>query len=191
MAPPASEVLEFWFGEPARSLWFATRPAFDDEIRSRFGAVVAAAGAGELGPWAADSGGALALTIALDQFPRNIHRGTPAAFAHDGLARAVARRAIERGFDRAVPLDRRMFFYLPFEHSEALADQERSVALFARWVSEHPAERRADADDQMTYVVRHHEIIRRFGRFPHRNAILGRAATPDEIAFLREPGLSF
>ncbi|HEX8108315.1 MAG TPA: DUF924 family protein, partial [Kofleriaceae bacterium] len=189
--PPASEVLEFWFGEPARSLWFTTRPAFDDEIRSRFGAVAAAAAAGELDPWAASSDGALALTITLDQFPRNIHRGTPAAFAHDGLARAVAGRAIERGFDLAVSLDRRMFFYLPFEHSEALADQERSVELFSRWVSEHPDERRAHAGDQMTYAVRHHEIIRRFGRFPHRNAILGRAPTPEEIEFLCEPRSSF
>jgi uncharacterized protein (DUF924 family) len=189
--PPASEVLAFWFGEPARSLWFASRPAFDDEIRSRFGAVVTAAASGALDGWASSGDGALALTIALDQFPRNIHRGTPAAFAHDARARQVAGRAIDHGFDLAVPLDRRMFFYLPFEHSEALADQERSVELFARWVGEHPEARRADADDQMTYVVRHHEIIERFGRFPHRNAILGRASAPDEIAFLREPGSSF
>jgi uncharacterized protein (DUF924 family) len=189
--PPASEVLEFWFGEPARSLWFATRPTFDDEVRSRFGAVVAAAAAGELDPWAADPGSALALTIVLDQFPRNIHRGTPAAFAHDARARAVADRAIQRRFDLAVPLDRRIFFYLPFQHSEVLADQDCSVKLFTRWASEHPEDRRAHADDEMTYVIRHHEIIRRFGRFPHRNAILGRASTPDEIAFLREPGSSF
>jgi len=187
----ASEVLEFWFGEPARSLWFATRPAFDDEIRSRFGAVVAAAAAGELDPWSASCDGALALTIALDQFPRNIHRGTPAMFAHDDLARAVASRAIERGFDLAVPLDLRMFFYLPFEHSEALADQVRSVELFSCWVIEHPQERRAHAADQMTYAVRHHEIIQQFGRFPHRNAVLGRASTSEEIAFLRDPNSSF
>jgi len=187
----ASEILEFWFTEPARSLWFATRPAFDDEIRSRFGAVVDAAAAGELDGWAADAAGALALTIVLDQFPRNIHRGTPAAFAHDARARAVAHRAVERGLDRDVPLDRRMFFYLPFEHSELAVDQGQSVALFARWVSEHAPDQRAYADDQMTYVVRHHDIIRQFGRFPHRNAILGRASSPDEIAFLREPGAAF
>ena len=191
MSPPASEVLEFWFGEPARSRWFASQPAFDDEIRSRFGELVGAAAAGALDPWAATGEGALALTIALDQFPRNIHRGTPAAFAHDARARAVAGGAIDRGLDRAVPLEHRMFLYLPFEHSEALADQDRSVALFSRWAGEHPEPRRAWADDQMTYVVRHHEIIRRFGRFPHRNAILGRASTPAELAFLAEPNSSF
>jgi uncharacterized protein (DUF924 family) len=191
MSQAAEDVLEFWFSERAPVRWFASEPAFDDEIRSRFGAVVAAAARGDLDPWAATADGALALTIVLDQFPRNIYRGTPKAFACDGRALQVASGAIERQMDRATPLDRRMFFYLPFEHSESLPDQQRSVELFLRWAADHPAERRAYADDQMTYVVRHHEIIRRFGRFPHRNAVLCRVSTADEIAFLAQPNSSF
>lgn len=191
MPVPASEVLAFWFGDRARRLWFATDPAFDAEIRTRFGGLIDDAASGALDPWTATGDGALALVVALDQFPRNIHRGSPQAFEHDAQARRVAERASASGFDLAAPLDRRMFFYLPFEHSESLADQDRSVALFSRWVADHPAEQRAYADDQMTYVVRHHEIIRRFGRFPHRNAVLGRASTADEIAFLAQPSSSF
>jgi uncharacterized protein (DUF924 family) len=187
----AQGVLEFWFGEPARGLWFATRPAFDEEIRVRFGALVEAAAAGALDDWTADAGGALALTVVLDQFSRNIYRGSPRAFGNDARAIAVAASAIAAGFDRAASLERRMFFYLPYEHSESLFDQDRSVELFTRWASEHDDERRAYAGDQLTYVVRHHEIIRRFGRFPHRNAVLGRASTAEEIAFLAEPGSSF
>lgn len=184
-------MLEFWFGERARGRWFASEPAFDDEIRSRFGALVAAAARGDLDAWAATADGALALIVLLDQFPRNIYRGTPKAFECDGRALQVATGAIERQLDRATPLDRRMSFYLPFEHSESLPDQQRSVELYSRWVAEHPEDRRAAADDQMRYVLRHREIIERFGRFPHRNAVLGRASTAAELAFLEEPFSSF
>src|SRR5262249_28851610 len=128
---------------------------------------------------------------ALDQFPRNLHRGTPAAFAHDARARRAAAAAIDRGFDLAAALDQRMFFYLPFQHSELLADQERSVALFTRWAADHPAAPRAQAEDQLSYAVRHHEIIQRFGRFPHRNRALDRTSTADELAFLTEPRSAF
>jgi len=191
MSRTAEGVLEFWFGERARVRWFASEPAFDDEIRSRFGAAVAAAARGDLDPWAATADGALALTIMLDQFPRNIYRGTPRAFECDDRALQVARGAIERHLDRAHPLDRRMFCYLPFQHSESLPAQQRSVELFSRWAAEHPADRRADADDQMMYALRHREIIERFGRFPHRNAVLGRTSTAAELAFLAEPHSSF
>lgn len=175
-------VLEFWFGERARTLWFATDPAFDAEIRSRFGDAVDEAASGNLDAWSSSAGGALALIIMLDQFPRNLHRGSARAFAHDARARALAAHAIASGFDRAVPLDRRRFFYLPYQHSEELADQERSVELFSRWADEHPAHDRANADDEMTYVHAHHDLIRRFGRFPHRNAALGRASTAAELS---------
>lgn len=184
-------MLEFWFSERARVRWFASEPAFDDEIWSRFGATVAAAVGGDLDPWAATADEALALIIVLDQFPRNIYRGTPKAFECDGRALQVARGAIERQLDRAPPLDQRMFFYLPFQHSESLPDQQRSVELFSRWVAEHPEDRRADADDHLMYALRHREIIERFDRFPHRNAVLGRTSTAAEIAFLKEHFSSF
>lgn len=187
----ARDVLDFWFGDHARARWFAKDPAFDAEIRARFGAAIAAAAAGALDAWAADRDGALALTILLDQLPRNVHRGSPRAFEADGHARRIAGGAIDRGLDRAAPLDRRPFFYLPFEHGESLADQDRAVELFSRWAAEHAGAARAEADEELGHALRHREIIRRFGRFPHRNAALGRASTPEELAFLAEPGSSY
>jgi uncharacterized protein (DUF924 family) len=185
------EVLEFWFSERARPLWFERNAAFDEEIRSRFGATVAAACLGDLSYWVRAVDSSLALVLLLDQFPRNIHRGTLRAFSGDAQARATANTAIERGFDRRAPLDRRFFFYLPLEHSEDAKDQARSVALFRRWAEEHRGGARERALEQMKYVLRHQEIVERFGRFPHRNAVLGRESTPEEIAFLEEPHSSF
>jgi uncharacterized protein (DUF924 family) len=172
-------------------LWFKTDPSFDATIRERFAALVEAAIAGRLSAWEAAPDSALALVILLDQLPRNAWRGTPRAFSGDAAARAVAGRAVERGLDGQVPLARRHFFYLPFEHSEDLADQERSCALFYRWAEEYPEDERAKAKEQLRYVDRHKEIIERFGRFPHRNAILGRPSTPQEEAFLKEPMSAF
>ena len=185
------EVLEFWFSEQVRPLWFERNAAFDEEIRSRFGATVAAACLGDLSYWVRAVDSSLALLLLLDQFPRNIHRGTLRAFAGDTHARATANTAIERGFDRRAPLDRRFFFYMPFEHSEDPKDQARSVALFRRWAEEHRGAARERALEQMKYVLRHQEIVDRFGRFPHRNTVLGRESTPEEIAFLQEPNSSF
>ena len=185
------EVLEFWFSERARPLWFEQNTPFDEEIRARFGANVAAACIGDLDYWVRAVDSSLALVLLLDQFPRNIHRGTLRAFAGDARARATAGTAIDRGFDRRTPLDRRFFFYRPFEHGEDPADQARSVALFRRWAEEHRGAAREGALEQMEYVLRHQEIVDRFGRFPHRNAILGRESTPEEIAFLKEPHSSF
>jgi uncharacterized protein (DUF924 family) len=187
----AAELLEFWFSETSRAQWFEKSAAFDGGIRDRFGETARAAAAGGLNHWGETPPGALALVIALDQFPRNLHRDSPRAFAADAKARAVADEAIARGFDREMPLDRRFFFYLPFEHSESPADQRRSIALFQGWVDGHDATGRDRAMKLMPYVHRHAEIIERFGRFPHRNEALGRESTPAEVEFLRQPNSSF
>jgi uncharacterized protein (DUF924 family) len=185
-------VLDFWFEERCSALWFVRDAAFDDEIRLAFGDLAAAAAASKAcTDWVVSAEGALALVILLDQFPRNLHRGSPRAFAADPIARRVAAAAIAAGFDRATPWDRRKFFYLPFEHSEDPAEQALSVELFAAWVAESPPEKRAAAEDQFEYVLRHQEIIERFGRFPHRNIALGRMTTPEEALFLQEPRSSF
>ena len=172
-----SDVVAFW-SAAGPDKWFAKSDAFDAEIRENFLAIYDAAAAGRLATWEATPDGALALLIVLDQFARNMFRGSPRTFAADPLARTVADRAIARGFDQAVAPLERQFFYLPFEHSEAIADQERGVALF-----------RATGDAEMLkWAELHADIIRRFGRFPHRNAVLGRATTPQEQAFLDADG---
>jgi uncharacterized protein (DUF924 family) len=191
MLRPPGDVLEFWFSERVRPLWFAKNPAFDDEIRSGFGANVSAAGVGDLDFWVRAADSSLALVLLLDQFPRNVFRGTPRAFASDARARSIAGTAIDRGFDRNTRPDRRFFFYLPFEHSEEAADQARSVTLFRRWADEHNGPDRERPHEQVKYALLHQKVISRFGRFPHRNAILGRESTPDEVAFLAKPDSSF
>jgi uncharacterized protein (DUF924 family) len=153
--------------------------------------LIRCAAAGELSHWEESAADALALVVLLDQFPRNIHRGSPLAYSADPLARDVAGRAIDHGFHMMLPRNRRFFFYLPFEHSEDLIDQARSITLFRDWVDDCPAEKRAEAEHHFTYILRHEEIIRRFGRFPHRNAVLGRASTPEEAEFLKELRSSF
>lgn len=190
--PTPAGVLDFWFSEEARARWFRKEEAFDAEVRRRLGAAAAAALEGRLDGWLEAPESALALVILLDQVPRNIHRGSALAFAADSRARVAAGRAIERGFDRRLPLDQRWLLYLPFEHSETLADQRRAVALFEGWAAQHcDGAPREAAREQVRYVRRHEEIIERFGRFPHRNAVLGRESTQAEIVFLREPNASF
>ena len=188
----AAALLDFWFGPPdapgpeqRRQIWFRSTPEFDETVRRHFERDHEQASAGALDPWEATAAGALALLLLLDQVPRNIFRGTPRAYATDPAARIVADRALAGGHDRLVPPVWRIFFYLPFEHSEAIADQRRGLALFAGLPVDpaHP--------DMMRKVRRHLEIIERFGRFPHRNLILGRASTPAETAFLGEPESSF
>ena len=171
------EVLDFWFAEDTRALWFAPAPDFDQAIRARFGQTFARAAAGELKRWEEEAEGCLALCLLLDQMPRNMFRGTPAAYATDRTAREVARRAVDRGFDRGLPPDQKQFLYLPLSHSERLDHQRRAVQLF---------EAAGFDEETLDYVRGHLSIIRRFGRFPHRNAILGRASTPEEIAFLAQ-----
>lgn len=177
--PTAAEIIAFW-REVGPERWFKKHDDIDAEIRRRFLAVHEAAAASRLATWEANAEGALALLILLDQFPRNMFRGEARAFATDALARAIAAGALVRGFDAQVDTDMRVFFFLPFEHSEDLADQERAQALY-----------KASGDaDGLKWAELHADIIHRFGRFPHRNAALGRATTPEEQAFLDRGGFA-
>jgi uncharacterized protein (DUF924 family) len=185
-----AEVLLFWFGAPAERgkadrRWFVKSDAFDREVRERFLALYQDAAAGELVGVREDPSECLALILLLDQFPRNMFRGTPRAFATDALALETARHALARGFDRGMPAVERLFVYLPFEHSESIADQERACELMK------PLDALQPQLEAYRYAVLHRDIIRRFGRFPHRNAILGRDSTPEELEFLQGPGSSF
>jgi uncharacterized protein (DUF924 family) len=172
-----AEVLTFW-REAGSERWFKADAVFDAEIRQRFLATHTAAAAGQLASWEESAAGALALVLALDQFPRNLFRGMARAFATDARARQVAKRAIGRGLDREFQPPLRNFFYLPYMHSEKLADQERSIAYM----------RSIGDDNGSKFAEIHRDVIRRFGRFPHRNEALGRASTPEEIAFLESGG---
>jgi len=172
-----AEILSFWT-EAGADKWFEQDESFDQAIRSRFLPAHEAAASGELAAWEESAVGALALLLLLDQFPRNMFRGLSRAFATDALARAIADRALTRGFDQATNPAMRPFFYLPFMHSEAVADQDRSVRLY---------EALGEAE-QLRYAKQHRVVVRRFGRFPHRNRALGRETTPAEQAFLeRDP----
>ncbi|MFZ5539906.1 MAG: DUF924 family protein [Pseudomonadota bacterium] len=185
------QVLDFWFGAPgppeygkARDFWFRKSEATDAAIRTRFGADVEAALAGQRDHWADSPRGTLALILLLDQFTRNIFREMPRAFAGDRKALALVRTLVERGEDRALAPIERWFAYLPFEHAESLDAQRESLRLFAALAQDGLAE-------PLAWAQKHYDIIARFGRFPHRNAILGRASTPEEIEFLRQPGSRF
>lgn len=175
----AAEILAFW-REAGPEKWFAKDEAFDAQIARRFRTLVDAAARGGLSDWEESPEGVYALLLLLDQFPRNLHRGSAHAFAADPLAREVAGRAIARGFDRAFDNPERRFLYLPFMHSEDLADQERCVAL---------SEASGD-DDSTRWAIIHRDIIRDFGRFPHRNAVLGRETTEEERRFLEDGGFA-
>ena len=179
MSASAGEVLSFWH-EAGPDRWFNKDAGFDETIRQRFLDTYEAAAAGKFSNWEQSAEGSLALLILLDQFPRNMFRGDARAFATDPLARAIAAGGIIRGFDAQVPAEMRGFFYLPFEHSEDLADQERGIAFH-----------NAIGDlDGVKWAELHADIIRRFGRFPHRNAVLGRTTTPEEQAFLDGGGFA-
>lgn len=186
-------VLDFWFANPPgapdrhrmRDIWFEQDDAFDGDVRETLGPLHYLAADGRFDEWIARPDGALALVILLDQVPRNIFRGSPRAFATDAKARACADDAIARGHDLVLTPVGRLFLYLPFEHSERMEDQERSVGLF-KSIADLP-----DAERSLNAVLRHHEIVARFGRFPHRNAVLGRTTTSEEAAFLKEPRSSF
>jgi uncharacterized protein (DUF924 family) len=194
MSMTPQEVLEFWFGAPGsdsagkpRREWFVKSDAFDDQIRQRFGAVIDQAIAGGLREWDAQGPqGILARLLVLDQFTRNAHRNTPRAFAGDTLGLLAARQLADSGAHKALTPLQRSFAYMPFEHAEDAFMQERAVALFTELALEH-----AGFDESLDYAHRHRGVIARFGRFPHRNEILGRASTPEEIEFLRQPGSRF
>lgn len=191
--PAAQAVLDFWFGAPGepqhlqpRAEWFRKDAAFDAAIRTRFGALIEAALRGELGGWTAPPQAAVARIIVLDQFTRNALRDQPRMYAGDAQALAAAQALVASGVDRTLPGVMRQFAYLPFEHAEDLALQRESMRLFTRLAQDEPA-----LADLTEWARKHLEIVERFGRFPHRNAILGRASTPAELEFLQQPGSSF
>ncbi|MGB3200843.1 MAG: DUF924 family protein [Nodosilinea sp.] len=190
------EILRFWFGEQEdpegeygqlRQVWFKKDAAFDDVIRRRFLEDVERAMAGELDAWRSQPRSCLALVLLLDQFPRNLFRGDARSFEGDRDALTTAYYALDRGYDQQVLPVERMFFYLPLEHSENLADQERSVELVRSLHAADPKKFESTLD----YALRHRDVIQRFGRFPHRNEVLGRETTPEEAAFLQQPGSRF
>jgi len=183
-----ADVLEFWFGAPGsvehgslRKCWFEKDPAFDAEIRRRFLALVDEAAAGRLDGWADRPEGLLALIVLLDQFPRNLFRDTPRAFAHDAMALVLAQELVAGGHDRALPPAQRAFAYMPYMHSESRLVHTQAVQLFAQ----------PGLEGNLAFALQHQAIIERFGRYPHRNAVLGRASSDEELAFLREPGSAF
>lgn len=171
------DVLDFWFDDANTKRWFRSTPAFDQEIRDRFDGIWKDAATGRLSNWEASAEGALALVILLDQFPLNMFRDRPEGYTGEARARAVAARAIERGFDKGLDDRAKAFLYLPFMHSEDLSDQDRSIALFEA----------AGLKNNLRWARHHREIVHRFGRFPHRNAVLGRDSTAEELAWLSSP----
>lgn len=186
------DVLDFWFGtgDAVDRRWFSGGDAFDREIVECFGATIDAALAGRLDDWAATPEGALALVVLLDQFTRSAYRGTPRAFAGDERALAVARQLLDGGADAALPPLQRWFVLMPLEHAEDLALQEECVRRFEALLADAGAHRDAIAS-ALDYARRHRGVVARFGRFPHRNDVLGRASTPAEVEFLRQPGSRF
>jgi len=194
------DIVQFWFADALETpeqakarakLWFSRNNEFDREIERRFGGLPALAMRGGLSAWKENSTSALALIIVLDQFPRNLFRGMAQAFAFDDFARDVALDAISKGFDKALDPLEATFLYLPLEHAEDIGLQERSVALFERLVERAPPDLTALFESFADYARRHREVVRRFGRFPHRNAVLGRESTTEEVAYLESGGDRF
>lgn len=190
-------VLSFWFGDDSlhptqrQSVWFNPTPEFDLQVAARFASMVEEAATGAFDDWGKTSGGALALVILLDQFPRHIHRGDPRAFSHDRHARKIAETAIDRKLDHQLLAVERIFLYLPLEHSEDPIPQNRAVALFSALLEEAPEHEKKLVAEALVYAIRHRDVIRQFGRFPHRNAVLGREDTNEEREFLKRPDSRF
>jgi uncharacterized protein (DUF924 family) len=193
-------IIDFWFGEPGpdnvvakrqTSLWFKKQVSTDVLIKERFERTLLSAAAGELDSWCDTALGRLALIIVLDQLPRNIYRDTPQAFAFDSLAREHCQAGLERHDDAALQAVRRLFFYLPLEHAEDCALQARSVALFRALAADVGEEDKMLFNGFLDYAQRHQMVVEQFGRFPHRNVILGRVSTAQELDFLTQPGSSF
>lgn len=200
MPDTVTDILGYWFGHETgdaatakaqRKLWWSKDAAVDAHIRARFADLVEAAALGAHDDWAGTPRGRLALILLLDQFPRNMYRDTPRAFAYDPLACRLALDGIAAGADQALRPIERVFCYLPLEHAESLQLQEQCVALFSALAAAVPEADREVFTGYVNYAVRHRDIIRRYGRFPHRNRVLGRASTPEETEFLRQPGSSF
>lgn len=174
-------VIDFWFGELAPAQWFRKAPTLDDEIRRRFGACHAAAARGELWHWRDSARGRLAEVIVLDQFSRHLYRGSPQAYACDAQALVLAQEAVAQGVDRSLDVPWRAFLFMPYMHSESLVIHDEALRLF-----DQPG-----LEENLRHEQRHRQVIARFGRYPHRNAALGRPSTPEERAFLARPGASF
>jgi uncharacterized protein (DUF924 family) len=201
----ARKVRDFWFGKTPLSpeqlprrmkLWFGdvaeeTQRQIDDALRTRFAPLVERALAGELAPWADGPRRRLSLILLLDQFPRNIYRGTPRAFAGDEQALHLSLTGMQSVADAALNPVERIFFYMPLQHAEGLEVQEESVAAYKRLLSEAPAEVRAVFEGCVTFAEQHRDVVRRFGRFPHRNAVLGRVSTAEEQSWMSEGGAAF
>jgi uncharacterized protein (DUF924 family) len=195
----AQSLHQYWFGGVAdhesgqrqAKLWWSKDAALDAELTERFASLVTAARSGQLEQWNDSARERLALILLTDQLPRNIFRGTPAAFASDPVARQLCLAGLDRGDDKALKPIERVFFYLPLEHSELMQDQDQAVKLFTALFQAVPQPVMEQYRGFLTYALRHRHVIERFGRFPHRNAILGRQSTPEETAFLAEPGSSF
>jgi len=197
--PAAGRVLDFWLGDPADAaniesrerLWFGASPRQDAMLRRRFATLHGRARGGELDHWAGAPRDLLALVVLLDQFSRNLYRATSLAFASDAKSLALARAALQRGFDEPLQVAERAFLYMPFQHSESRVDQRRSVRLYRALRDSSPAELAKFAGNQYQHAVLHCEIVERFGRFPHRNAVLGRPSTRAEAGYLDGGGQRF
>ena len=190
-------ILSFWFGTPNsaiygryRKAWFVKSRAFDEQIQQQFLADIENAAKGLYDAWQSEANSAVALLLLLDQFPRNVYRGTPQSFATDDKALKVAEHMVEAGMDKTLLPAYRFFVYVPFEHQEAIASQRQAVALFTQLIEETP-----NIDEGfrrgLDFAIRHQDAIARFGRFPHRNEILGRKSSAEELAFLQQPGSRF
>ena len=193
-------IRDFWFGsnpddvvvaQQRSKLWWSKNPDTDQDIRNRFEIQLQRAADNALTAWTESAAGLLALVLLTDQFARNMYRHTPKAFQFDAMAQDWCQTGLARGMDQMLRPIERVFFYLPLEHSEALAHQEQSVRLYARLYQEVPPEYMDTFRRFLMFALRHRRIIERFGRFPHRNEVLGRLSTPEEILFLKEPGSSF
>lgn len=174
MPPTPADILDFWYAAEMRTKWFASTPPLDASIKAQYEPTWEAAMRGELNDWRNSAEGCLALVIILDQLPLNMFRGTAKSFSSEAKSREIAQHAIDQGYDQQIDLTRLAFLYMPFMHSESLADQDFSVALFEA----------AGLENNVRFAKHHREIVRRFGRFPHRNAILERASTPQELDYL-------
>ena len=177
------DILDFWFKETQPQQWFQKNPEYDELVKSNFLETYEIARQGALDEWKNDADGVLCLCLLLDQFPRNMFRDTPQAFATDAQALLIAKYALSKGLDQVISPEKRRFVYLPFEHSENLSDQKKSLELFETMKSDDPL--------SYDYAVRHYEVIEKYGRFPHRNKILGRANTPEEEEYLSQAGSGF
>ncbi len=183
MRDTKKEVIKFWFEETLPQQWFQKYDAFDDDIKERFMVTYDMARKGLCSDWAKDADGVLALCLVLDQFPRNMFRGSPKAFETDDVALEIVKKALNKGFDCLLSPEKRRFIYIPFMHSENISDQKRSVSLFETMKDSDPI--------SYEYALKHLEVIERFGRFAHRNAVLGRKSSADELEYLKLPGAGF